>query len=811
MSTTLTISVGESKRSTSWVPKEVSWEQLCKKLKTAVITQETVSEYAAMSKEQRGEIKDVGGYVGGRINGGNRKNGAITDRQLVCLDADFGNLSLWDTWDLMVGKACLMHTSHSHTPESPRLRFVIPLARAVTAEEYEPIARRLAEWMDINAFDDTTYEASRLMFWPSCSRDAEYICKTYEGDWVNPDEVLATYRDWHDISEWPTSIRQDRAIRKQGDVQGNPVTKPGVIGAFNRAYTITEAIEAFLPDVYSPCEDGRWTYTAGSSTGGAVIYDDDRFIYSYHDTDPISRRLCNAFDMVRIHLYRDLDEGSDATIGELPSMGAMKALCQNDEKVLKELADGVLQTPENVFDRKVDLERFSGDLTELGLSIMMADTYGYGLLYNGAFGWMFWDGTKWLVNAEAEVNMLVNRFTDDLYKRALVKLQLAQDKDSKKAAADELKIIKKQRSDSGLKHLASRMEINANESRVETFDADPWALNTPAGIIDLKTGELGPHNPKARCTKCTAVSVGDTGEQMWMDFIRHITGGNVDFANYLQALMGMAAIGKVYEEGLVISYGPGGNGKSTFFGVIKDVLGDYAKTLNADVLVAARGTKIDQSFVAALRGARLVIMGETEESATMSSAQLKRITSQDVIAARSLYKDPIEFIPTHTTVMHTNHLPRLNSVDGGVKRRIAVAPFPATLSPNEVITDYKGILLSQCGPAILKWIVQGAVRFYSNGCKLEKPENVLQATRNYLDEEDWLANFLEESCEEGEDLTVRAQDLLNAYTCWANQNNYRPKRGRDFAVALESKGFEKDRDRNGSFWRGLSLKGERTL
>lgn len=807
MNKTLTISIGESKRSTHWEPREVTWERLCERLKQPKYTEETMEEYAAMSKDQRGEIKDVGGFVGGKIDGWNRKAGAITDRQLVCLDADFGDLSLWDIWDMMVGKACVMHSSHSSTPEQPRLRFIIPLSRAVTAAEYEPIARRIAEWLGIDAFDDTTYEASRLMFWPSCPKDAEYICQVYESDdWVDPDEVLATYDDWTDMRSWPTSKRQDTAVVKMGAVQGNPLTKPGVIGAFNRAYTITEAIETYLPGVYEPCEEGRWTYANGSTTGGAVTYDNDTFIYSYHDTDPISRRLCSAFDLVRIHLYGDQDEGSTEDIGNLPSMNAMKILCQNDEKVQKELAEGVKQTPESVFDKKTDLSRFTGDLTEVGLSVILSDTYGYGVMHNKSFGWMFWDGVRWVIDAQAEANMLVMHFTDDLYQAARMKMQMATDDATMALAKKEFQAVCRLRTAPGLTHLAALLKNIADEPQAKSFDAEPWDLNTPDGIVDLRTGIIRGHDPKARCTKCTAVSPGSAGAGQWQAFIDHISGGDKGFAEYLQMLAGMAAVGAVYEEGLIISYGPGGNGKSTFFGALCAVLGDYAKPVNADVLAPSWG-RPDQSYVAALRGVRLAVLGETEDSAVMSAASLKRITSQDEISARALYKDPMEFKPTHTTIMHTNHLPRLTATDGGTMRRIAVAPFPATLPPERVITDYKGVLIRDCGPAILQWAIDGAKMFYENQCKLPKPECVKEATKKYLDDENWFGNFVADCCEEDPDATVKAGELYSEYNVWAGSNGIRrPKTARDLANALEANGYHKRRTNAGSVWIGLKLK-----
>ena len=760
-----------------------------------------------MTKDQRAEVKDVGGYVGGRINGGNRKAGTITDRQLVCLDADYGDMGLWETWDIMVGKACLMHTSHSHTPENPRLRFVIPLARAVTAAEYEPIARRVAEWLDINAFDDTTYEASRLMFWSSRPKDGEFICDIYDGEWLNPDDVLSTYDNWMDIKSWPTSDRQVNAITRMGAVQGDPLTKPGVIGAFNRAYTITEAIEQYLPGVYERTDTNRWTYTKGSTTGGAVTYDNDTFIYSHHDTDPISRRLCNAYDMVRIHLFGDRDEGSEAEIGKLPSVSAMAAMLQNDEKVRRELTNGIVEPPENVFEEKTDLQRFAGDVTEQGLAVALTDAYGSTIRYSKALGWLFWDGTRWVLDAEGEARMLVLKFTDDLYAAARIHMSLAADKEAQAKAKNEMKVATKVRSAPGINHLIALLEPMVSVYDTRIYDAFPWDLNTPDGIVDLRTGEIRAHDRRANCTKCTAISPGDQGRQKWLEFVENITGGDQAFAEYLQTLVGMAAVGEVFEEGLVISFGNGSNGKSTFFGVLKAVLGDYAKTVNADVLASSYG-KSDQSYVAALRGARLVILSETEESAVMSNSQLKRLTSRDVISARSLYKDPIEFVPTHTIVMHTNHLPRLSgSVDGGTKRRIAIAPFLTTFTPDRVITNYQDVLYRDCGPAILQWIIEGAKRFYTSECKLVKPPCVVQATKGYTEEEDTIGSFAQERCEVA-DGKIKSSDLYLAYQVWCGTQGIHPRCTRDFAMAMEGHGYQRARANDGTWWKGLRLREE---
>ena len=805
---TLTISVGESRFSSNWEPKHITWSQLCKRMRRVLRTSETLAMYAAMSKDERAQIKDVGGFVGGLVEGGNRRAGSVYDRQLICLDADFASPDLWDTWEMMVGKAALMHSTHSSTREQPRLRLLVPLSRPVTAAEYEPIARRLAEWMDMEQFDDTTYEPSRLMYWPSCSTDATYIFECNEdGDWVDPDEVLATYNDWRDMREWPRSSRQQTIIRKMGEVQGDPLTKPGIVGAFNRAYSITEAIVKFLPGVYTPCGAGRWTYAAGSTTGGAVVYDNDTLLYSHHDTDPTSGRLCNAFDLVRLHLYGEQDAGAspDTDLNDLPSTKAMKALCAGDEAVRGELAEAIRRSPEEAFTPDDGLQRFTDDLTEQGSAVEFVDQYGAALRYTGAFGWLFWDGVKWETDAEPEAHMLALQFADTLYGQARVELQAAKDKTSKAQAEAALKRAVRLRTSAGQKGLMNQVQVILNDPKPEEYDAGAWDLNTPDGIIDLHTGALRPHDPGAKCTKITAVSVSDAGAQKWSEFIRHITGGDVNFARYLQTLAGMAAVGEVYEEGLVISYGPGGNGKSTFFGALRQVLGDYARGINPDVLVASQG-RVDQSYVAALRGCRLAVMGETEEGARFGVAQMKRLTSRDVISARQLYKDPIDFAPTHTVIMHTNHLPRLNSLDGGTKRRIAVAPFPATLPPEQVVTNYESVLVRDCGGAILRWIVEGAALFYSAGCKLVKPACVVEATNNYIEEEDWLQQFIDECCDVGDGYTVASGELYQVYTGKMKAENGYTRASRDFAYSMEMKGYRKQRRADVRVWYGLRLK-----
>lgn len=798
----ITLSVGESRHSTEWIPTAFTWEELVERMRSPVRTGETAQAYAAMPKDQTIALKDVGGYVGGRSVDGTRKAGSVTDRQLLALDADFAHDGLWDDWQMLAGYKALVHSTHGHTQEQPRLRLLIPMTRPVTAEEYAPIGRRVAEWLGMDYFDDTTYEANRLMFWPSCPQDGEYVFDVATGPVLNPDEVLATYKDWHDIQTWPRSQRaQQKAVARHADKQGDPLTKPGMVGAFNRAYTVPEAIDAYLSDVYVPCGEGRYTYTGGSTVGGAVLYDNDTFLYSHHDTDPTSGKLCNAYDLVRLHLYGHLDNGEP--LDKCPSTQAMYELCAADDAVRQELVQ-VIQ-PELGFEPLDGLERFVGDTSEQGFTGLFIDSFGQSLRHSNSLGWMVWDGTKWVLDASAEVTMLAMSYSDQLYRQAVVALAAAP-KD--KQLQEFMRKVVRLRSAAGIRNMMALASAMVHEPNPERYDAGAWDLNTPDGIVDLQTGALRPHDLRARCTKVTSCGLTGGDAAKWEAFLDHLTGGDAELKKYLQTLAGMAAVGEVYEEGLVISHGSGGNGKSTFFGALRRVLGDYAKSVNPDVLVTS-GIKTDQSYVAALRGVRLAILSETEEGAHFSVSQMKRLTSRDAISARSLYKDPIEFLPTHTAIMHTNHLPKLDSMDGGTKRRIGVVWFPATLPPAQVITDYERILARDCGPAILRWIVEGAKTFFAAGCKLEKPACVVAATQRYIEDEDWLGHFLLECCEEREDAQVYGGELYNAYQRWAEAQGEFVRRGNDFARALEMRGCKKVRTKQGRLWSGISLRAEK--
>ena len=334
----LDVALGNSRKTKTWKNQTVQWSELLDRLKTTTKTPETVAEYKAMGRNQQSDIKDVGGFVGGYCNNGSRSD--IRFRSILCLDADFADADLWPDWELLYGRAAAVYSTHKHTPEKPRLRLVVPLSRNVDADEYQAIGRRVAHTLGIDKFDDTSYQPQRLMYWPSTSQDGEYFFQYTDAPLLDPDEVLATYHNWRDVSSWPTSSREADLPKRVTSKQKDPLEKGGIVGAFCRAYfPIDEAIAAFVP-AYQPCDEpNRYTYTEGSTAAGVVIYEDGRFSYSFHGTDPASGQTVNAWDLVRLHLFNDLDVciGPDTSPTLRPSYKAMVDLATNDKRVTAQI------------------------------------------------------------------------------------------------------------------------------------------------------------------------------------------------------------------------------------------------------------------------------------------------------------------------------------------------------------------------------------------------------------------------------------------------------------------------------------------
>lgn len=315
------------------------WSTFCDDiLNRPTRTNETLAEFTAMSKPEQDDIKDVGGFVGGILKDGRRKADRLDCRTLLTLDADSASEDMLDDFTLFYGCAMLCYPTHKSRPKYPRLRLVIPLTRPVSADEYEAITRRIADTLGMRQFDKTTFEPTRLMYYPSLSKDSVYhLAKVEDAKWLDPDTILNSYHDWRNIAEWPVhpdAAKEEREERERaGRTPENPLEKNNLIGAFCRAYSIEQAIQKFIPDVYAPGESpDRYSYTHGTSSNGLVIYENGIFAYSHHGTDPASGILCNAFDLVRIHRFGHMDARTkpETDITKKPSYKAMIELASND-------------------------------------------------------------------------------------------------------------------------------------------------------------------------------------------------------------------------------------------------------------------------------------------------------------------------------------------------------------------------------------------------------------------------------------------------------------------------------------------------
>lgn len=333
----ITISAAGSRKATLWPAQKLTVGELYARLAAPARSPENLMEYLRLPKNRQDDLKDVGGFVGGTLEGGRRKAVAVQGRDIITLD--FDAIPAMETANILkrldsLGISFAVYSTRKHEPIRPRLRVTFPLSRTVTADEYEPIARKLAEFVGIEMCDPTTFEASRLMYWPSVCAGAEYIYQYADKPFADADGVLALYPDWRDVTAWPQVPGAQKAQQRLLQKQEDPTTKGGLIGAFCKTYSIYQVMETFIPGVYEPVDNSpdRYTFLGGSTTGGAVVYDNGLYLFSHHATDPASGKLVNAFDLVRLQRFSGLDdEAKEGTpTVKLPSYTVMCRLVLDD-------------------------------------------------------------------------------------------------------------------------------------------------------------------------------------------------------------------------------------------------------------------------------------------------------------------------------------------------------------------------------------------------------------------------------------------------------------------------------------------------
>ena len=354
---------------------------------------------------------------------------------------------------------------------------------------------------------------------------------------------------------------------------------------------------------------------------------------------------------------------------------------------------------------------------------------------------------------------------------------------------------------SAMQALKPMVEIDQND-----LDSHENLLNCPDGTYDLALGMRGRHDHDASdfITKMTMAAPGDDGNEMWQQTLNLIFQNDQSLVEYVQRIVGLAAIGEVYQEAMIIAYGDGSNGKSTFWNTIATVLGSYAGLISADALTVGCRRNVKPEL-AEVKGMRLLIASELDEGQRLSTGIVKQLCSTDLIEGEKKYKDPFKFRPTHTLVLYTNHLPKVGATDAGIWRRLIVIPFNARITGNGDKKNYSKYLIAHAAPAIMKWIIEGAEKAIRDNYKLYPPKCVQDAIEKYKSDNDWMAHFLEACCEVGEGLEEKSGELYSSYRAFTMRTNDFCRSTTEFYTSLEQRGFIRRKRSSGMFVQGLKL------
>lgn len=359
------------------------------------------------------------------------------------------------------------------------------------------------------------------------------------------------------------------------------------------------------------------------------------------------------------------------------------------------------------------------------------------------------------------------------------------------------------------KFLSSALKVARPMLEIEQriLDVNEFLLNTPSATYDLRTGATQDHNAEDYITKQTECDPCSDNGQLWLDALNTIFVNDQELIDYVQMIVGLAAIGKVYVEALIISYGEGRNGKSTFWNVISRVLGNYSGSISADILTIQIRRNVKPELAEA-KGKRLLIAAELEEGMRLNTSNIKQLCSTDEIAAEKKYKDPFKYVPTHTLVLYTNHLPKVGAIDKGTWRRLIVIPFLATIEGNKDIKNYADYLFENAGGAILQWVIEGAKKVIASDYKLPVPRVVNDAIEEYKAANDWLGHFLEECCETDQEHTEKSGEVYSEYRAFCMRTGEYTRSSADFYSAIDNAGFSRIRSNKGRFIKGLRVKSE---
>ena len=512
-----------------------------------------------------------------------------------------------------------------------------------------------------------------------------------------------------------------------------------------------------------------------------------------------------------------------------------QSACRFAEKVKNQ--DGYV-TPDEYNDEFAGETLKPGDYSDIGQAKVLAREYGGELRYTAATDYLRFCGQYWVESkqqavgaAEEFLDLQLEDAKDEVSRtrQELLDMGVSEDDIASGGKALEKKISSSQtdayfayktalaykafvmkRRD--MKYIVSALQAAKPmlEISVSDLDKDGFLLNTPDGTYYLPDGLEGrrDHSPEDYITKITAAEPGDKGKELWEDSLNTIFCGDAELIDYVQQIVGMTAVGRVYMESLVIAYGEGRNGKSTFWNTIARVLGTYSGNMSSDTLTVGCKRNVKPELAEA-KGKRLIIAAELEEGMRLNTAVVKQMCSTDEIFAEKKYKDPFSFTPSHTLVLYTNHLPRVGANDPGTWRRLIVIPFHARIEGAGDVKNYADFLVSEAAPAVMAWIIEGAKKVISRNFHIPCPACVEDAIKSYREDNDWLGHFLGECCEVAANYTEKSGELYRAYRCYCAQTGEYARSTADFYNALEMAGFSRRRTKAGITVYGLRLQEEK--
>jgi P4 family phage/plasmid primase-like protien len=719
------------------------------------------------------------------------------------LSFDYDHIAPADLEPILVsyrGFAHLAYTTWSHTADHPRIRVWIPLSRPCGYDEFQAVSRKLGARADIERMARESHVPAQYMFRAAVKPFEEFASwSSTDSPWVDVDQILGEYDDWTDRNSWPHRAEGDGVHSEGSSI--DPRTKPGIIGAFCRGFTISEAIERFDLPYSRAGTEGRWTYLGGSRPEGAIVYDEDTKLHSHHDTDP-ARGQSNAYDLVRLHRFGAADKlAGDGPLAGRPSTKAMRALALSEPAVLAQLPairaeeEFVDLDSANGGDRASDersgaasaglperINKASSKLTDQENARRIQRKFGDNIISIGK-GFYYWKGTHW-EKGEARVFRCVTKLSSIVHAEGQkiegdLVAALPVGEDLTKEQYQEIRSVYGWARECGQKSkLTSCMDILRTllDFDARNLNISPALFSCANGTLDLRSGEMRAHEPKDFITACSKIAYDENARApRFEQFLAEIF-DDPEVAAFVQRWFGYCLTGEVNEHKVVFHIGGGGNGKGTLMKLLRHVLGTgYYGTANQNLLTyEGKGASPE---LADLLGKRMVTISETEHAMELREGLLKQITGGDPISARQLFEGYFEFLPSHKLQIFTNHEPAIKTQDFAIWRRVILLKYPHSYGNAVQVAsgeaerledpELENALLAEA-PGVLRWLVEGARAWYAR--RLQAPESVIKATIAYRQQQDLPALFTAErlvvEAEAWAPVHGVAESIYSAYKGW---------------------------------------------